>query len=199
MVTHWSHHVTRIDASSSDEGCKLLLLCLHTSARTHSSINAQSVCCVLLIRVLVQRAAFITVRCIYACHVMWPMGHHHTQQCTLTLSSVALDCHFKCWVECWLWRPCLPSTSFRPEWKVCCSFLIVILLRMMYLYTLVDTKTVHSHNGMLRLLKSGSTILMICTIIVSAISLSYLDPTFEPHLDSVILNAFLYNLCFQHA
>src|SRR5277367_3055171 len=44
MVTHWSHHVTRIDASHSDEGCKmLLLLCLHTRARTHSPIDAQSV------------------------------------------------------------------------------------------------------------------------------------------------------------
>src|SRR5271154_3195385 len=33
MVTHWSHHVTRIDASHSDEGCKMLLL-LH-AARVH--------------------------------------------------------------------------------------------------------------------------------------------------------------------
>src|SRR5277367_388439 len=58
-VTDWSHHVTRVDASRSDEGCKmLLLLCLHTSARTHSSNQCPHVCVLCAhIRVLVQRAA----------------------------------------------------------------------------------------------------------------------------------------------
>src|SRR5271156_1193074 len=57
MVTHWSHHVTRIDASHSDEGCKmLLLLCLHTRARSiHQSMPSLRLCA--HIRVLVQRAA----------------------------------------------------------------------------------------------------------------------------------------------
>src|SRR5271155_4664093 len=46
MVTRWSHHVTRIDASHSHEGCTLLLLCLHTRARSiHQSMPSLCAVC----------------------------------------------------------------------------------------------------------------------------------------------------------
>src|SRR5277367_3544361 len=69
MVTHRSHHVTRIDASHSDEGCKmLLLLCLHRSARTHSSNQCPHVCVLCAhIRVLVQRAAAAAACSLHHC------------------------------------------------------------------------------------------------------------------------------------
>src|SRR5277367_6658128 len=68
-VTDWSHHVTRVDASRSDEGCKmLLLLCLHTSARTHSSNQCPHVCVLCAhIRVLVQRAAAAAACSLHHC------------------------------------------------------------------------------------------------------------------------------------
>src|SRR5277367_6408192 len=56
MVTHWSHHVTRVDASHSDEGCKMLLLLVATRVRV-AFINQCPVCLCAHIRVLVQRAA----------------------------------------------------------------------------------------------------------------------------------------------
>src|SRR5277367_5507808 len=90
MVTHWSHHVTRIDASHSDEGCTLLLLlCLHTSARTHSSNQCPHVCVLCAhIRVLVRRAAAAASCSLHHCAMHLRVSRdvtNHTQRYTLTL------------------------------------------------------------------------------------------------------------------